>query len=251
MGVLSIFRKIFPGSIAGPATDEEPSRAYDLWSADYDDQPDNLVLALDAEIFCDLLQKVPARDRVIADIGCGTGRHWKTILENQPKSLTGYDTSDGMLQTLQKKFPSAITFKSHENFLPQLQTASVDLVISTLTIAHIENINEAFGEWNRILKKGGYLIITDFHPSALASGAKRTFAHGKKIRSVKSFVHPLDQLIKTTTEMDWKTVELHERFIDESVKHYYEKQNASALYEKFKGTPIIFGLLLNKADGIS
>ena len=68
---------------------------------------------------------------------------------------------------------------------------------------------------------------------------------------MKSFVHPLDQLIKTTTEMDWKTVELHERFIDESVKHYYEKQNASALYEKFKGTPIIFGLLLNKADGIS
>src|ERR1700730_3183828 len=142
MGVLSIFRKIFPGSITGTATDEEPGTAYDLWSAEYDDQPDNLMLALDAEIFYDLFQMVPSPDQVIADIGCGTGRHWKTILRNQPRSLTGFDASDGMLQMLKKKFPAAITFKSNENILPQVQTASVDLVISTLTIAHIENIDE-------------------------------------------------------------------------------------------------------------
>ena len=251
MGVFSIFRKIFPGSAAEIGLDTDPETAYDLWSARYDNQPDNLMLLLDGEIFGNLLNKIPARNAVIVDIGCGTGRHWKRILENNPKSLTGYDVSEGMLQKLRKKFPAAITYKPVGNLLPQLETGSCDVIVSTLTIAHIENLQEALHEWNRILRKGGHMIITDFHPDALAKGGKRTFKQGVVLKSIKNYIHPLDELMRTTAQMRLKTVELKERFIDESVKHFYEKQNAKAVFEKFKGTPIIFGLLLNKSDDLS
>src|SRR5438045_907832 len=74
--------------------------AYDLWSENYDDQPGNLMLDFDEEIFTMLLDKVDIKDRLVADMGCGTGRHWKKILNKKPGSLTGYDVSEGMLAKL-------------------------------------------------------------------------------------------------------------------------------------------------------
>jgi hypothetical protein len=40
-----------------------------------------------------------------------------------------------------------------------------------------------------------------------------------------------------------------ERIIDDSVKEYYETQNALPLFEAFRNIPIIYGIHLKKADG--
>ena len=39
---------------------------------------------------------------------------------------------------------------------------------------------------------------------------------------------------------------LIEKRIDESAKPFYEAQNAMNVYEKWKGTPVIYGMLLKK-----
>jgi hypothetical protein len=38
-----------------------------------------------------------------------------------------------------------------------------------------------------------------------------------------------------------------ELYINESVKHYYRHQNALAVYEKFKGFPVIYGMHFRRA----
>ena len=53
----------------------------------------------------------------------------------------------------------------------QLKNESCDCIISTLTIAHIQNAEEAITEWNRVLKPGGQMIITDYHP--VGTGERR------------------------------------------------------------------------------
>jgi len=151
---------------------------------------------------------------------------------------------------LQLKFPVAQTYLLINDELSQLQNESCDIVISTLTIAHIKNANAAIAEWNRVLKPGGHMIITDYHPLALQKGAKRTFKHNNKTVAVKNYVHTLENLKEITRQLDLQECRLIERKIDESAKPFYEKQNALDVYEKWNGIAIIYGMCLKKPNAV-
>ena len=239
-------KKIFFSS----GNEKEAIEAYNLWSTSYDHQPGNLMLDLDEEIFSDLLSPIHLKNKVVADIGCGTGRHWPKILSQSPAQLTGCDVSEGMLRELNQKFPQARTIQITDNFLSCFADKSCDLIISTLTIAHIENIREVLEAWSRVLKNNSDLIITDFHPSALSSGGKRTFQHKHSQIAIRNFVHSIDTIKDILFEQGFKVIREEERLVDESVKHYYEKQNALHVFEKFKGMPIIYGIHLRRSNGI-
>lgn len=224
----------------------EPEKAYDLWSANYDNQPGNLMLDLDEIIFSDLIKSVDLENKVIADIGCGTGRHWQKIFAENPSRLIGFDISDAMLIRLKRKFPDAETYKIAGNFLTAVLDSSVDLVISTLTIAHIEHIEDALTSWARILRYNGDLIITDFHPSIIANGGKRSFNHEGRSLSVRNYPHGIQKLKDILKDAGFILVREEERRVDAQVRSYYETKNAIPVYNRFLGMPVIFGLHLRK-----
>jgi len=225
-----------------------PDVAFDLWATDYDLQPDNMMLAWDEEIFSNLINNMDLRNKIIADIGCGTGRHWNKILKRKPKRLIGFDVSEGMLKMLKEKFPMAETHHLKNDQLKELENESCDIIFSTLTIAHIQNAEKALQEWNRILRSGGEIIITDFHPTALAKGGKRTFNHNGKTIAVKNYVHSIDKLKAIARQLHWEVLRLIEKSIDISARPFYEKQNALQVYESWKGMPIIYGIHLKKSN---
>ena len=72
-----------------------------------------------------------------------------------------------MLNKLHYKYPEAETYLLQENNLKESKDGSCDIIISTLVVAHIQNLENAFIEWSRILKNNGEIIITDFHPLTL------------------------------------------------------------------------------------
>jgi ubiquinone/menaquinone biosynthesis C-methylase UbiE len=199
-------------AIASPVNEKDVVEAYDLWAANYDSQPGNLMLDLDEFLFNNLLGNVDIDNKNIADIGCGTGRHWPKIFDEKPASVTGFDVSPGMLEKLKLKFPGAQTEVITDNLFSKIEDQAFGVIISTLTVAHIENIEEALRAWCRILSSKGDLIITDFHPEILAVGGKRTFNHQNS-----------------------------------RIAHYYRQQNALAVYEKFKGFPVIYGMHFRRA----
>ena len=80
---------LFPSAIK----EKDSVEAYDIWSKNYDEQPDNLMLDLDEAVFTKLLASLPIQNKKVADIGCGTGRHWQKILNLRPAKLTGFDVS--------------------------------------------------------------------------------------------------------------------------------------------------------------
>jgi ubiquinone/menaquinone biosynthesis C-methylase UbiE len=246
---LSALKKLVTRS-NGFSIEKDPTQAYDLWAGNYDNQPGNLMLDLDEIIFSDLFNDVNAKDKFVADIGCGTGRHWEKIYTKQPAQLTGFDISEGMLSVLKQKFPQSVTSCITDNLFKDVPNDSFDLIISTLTIAHIENINEAINNWCRILKNTGEIIITDFHPELLAKGGRRSFTHDEKYFYVTNYIHSLEK-IKTIFYKNGFTVEREEeRFVDDTVKEYYTKQNALHVFEKFKGMPVIYGIHLKRNNGI-
>ncbi len=226
----------------------EVEDAYNIWASGYDDQPDNLMFALDETLFTELITNVDFHNKIIADIGCGTGRHWKKIYEKHPAKIIGYDVSEGMLKVLKEKFPDAETQQLKSNHLEGLGNNSCDILISTLAIAHIKDIEDAFAEWDGVLKKDGHIIITDYHPDALSKGGNRTFRHNGKMIAVKNYIHPIEKIKDIAFKWGFKFNAFIEKTIDEQVKHYYGKQNALKVYEQFKGTQIIYGAHLTRTD---
>lgn len=241
----SVLRMIF-GSKSSEPVEKAVGPAYDLWSASYDHQPGNLVFDMDEDLFCRFLARIDIKDKVVADIGCGTGRHWPSIFARSPSSLQGFDVSDGMLSRLKRKFPGADVVKIGEDGIPALDETSVDLVVSTLALGHIAEPEPALKAWCAALKRGGALILTDFHPEALIRGAKRTFVYRHKPVHVRSYVHPVAMVEGMLKENGLATEEKAEHLVDRSVRHYYEQKNALAVYEKFRGIPMVYGMICKK-----
>ncbi|MDN5289489.1 MAG: Ubiquinone/menaquinone biosynthesis C-methylase UbiE [Mucilaginibacter sp.] len=245
--MLATIKNYLQRRISAPAvTEKSVVEAYDLWSADYDKQPDNLMLYLDARLFSLLISQINITGKHIADIGCGTGRHWPTLLSKQPADLTGFDVSGGMLSKLNEKYPEAHTNLITDNLFSDIPDESYDVIISTLTVAHIEDIEEAIQAWSRLLKSDGEIIITDFHPHTLAFGGKRTFKHNNAVLAVHNYVHPIYTIKEVLLKNNFSLLSQEEIKIDESMKPFYTKQNALHVYEKYKGFPVIYGIHLKK-----
>jgi ubiquinone/menaquinone biosynthesis C-methylase UbiE len=245
MPILETLRKLLqPGR--RPETDA--AAAYDIWAREYDNQPDNLMLALDQALCGELLSAIPLAGKTIADVGCGTGRHWAALFSRSPGRVIGYDVSTGMLDRLRSKYPDAETCRLAGASLPGLGNSSCDVVLSTLTIAHIPDLPAALAEWNRVLKPGGDLLITDYHPTALARGGQRTFQEGGRLIAVRNHVYPLSHVLSITGRLGLTEITIREQQVDESMRPWYERQDALPVYRRFLGVPIIFGLHLKKAD---
>ncbi|HSU49900.1 MAG TPA: class I SAM-dependent methyltransferase [Segetibacter sp.] len=233
-----------------PLLQKEPEEGYNLWAKNYDKQPGNLMLDFDEQVFTVLLDKVGVKDKTVADIGCGTGRHWSKIFNRNPASLHGFDVSAGMLLKLKEKFPKAETSLIKDDRFQNVEDGSFDVIISTLTIAHIKNIEQAIQAWARILKPAGELIITDFHPVALASGGKRTFKNKDEVISITNYIHSIGRIKEICFSCGMTTVAEEERVIDEAVKHYYQRQGAMHIYNQFKGVPMLYGIYLKRINGL-
>jgi ubiquinone/menaquinone biosynthesis C-methylase UbiE len=231
-------------------TEKGPVDAYDIWAANYDKQPGNLMLDLDEIVFTRLLAKSIINNKDVADIGCGTGRHWPKVFNHKPKSLTGFDVSAGMLNKLEEKFPDAQTYQVTGDLFTDIPSQSYDTIISTLTVAHIPHIEAALQAWCRILKNNADIIITDFHPSTLAYGGKRTFKHKNTSIAIENYVHLIATIKDVLMKNKFEIVAQEEMEIDESVKHYYTDKNALHVYNSYKGFPIIYGMHLRRQHDI-
>lgn len=246
VSMISALKKLLLKSPVNTIEQLNPVSAYDIWADNYDNQPGNLMLDLDEQVFSGLLNEIDIEDKRVADIGCGTGRHWDKLFKANLLSLTGFDVSAGMLKHLEEKYPQADTYRITDNQFSFIPDNTYDVIVSTLTIAHIENIDEALNAWARIAGEQADIIITDFHPVTLAAGGQRTFEHNKSQIAVENHVHYVFEIEEILLKEGFNTVTLDERIVDENVRSYYTAKNALHVYEKFHGSKIIYGIHLKR-----
>lgn len=220
--------------------------AYNNWAEYYDNEHDNPVLHYDNIILKELISNIKLADKVIFDYGCGTGRIWPLLLDNKPKKIIGCDISQMMLHKLKEKYTNAEVYKLKDSKLSFLNDSTCDIVISTLVIAHIADIEKTFSQWERILKNKSDIIITDFHPKLLAKGGLRTFKKGRDLINIENYTHSIKSIEEKLSHFRFKVSNLIEKKIDINVKPFYERQNALKVYKKFYNTPFIYGMHLSR-----
>lgn len=219
---------------------------YDHWSRSYDAEPGNLMLVLDAALMAELRGALSFEGKTIADVGCGTGRYWLQWYAEGPAALLGFDVSAGMLSQLKQKHPGALVHLIGEDLHLPLAGETCDVIISNLAFAHFPSLEDCFASWDRVAKKGADIFLTDYHPDALGKGATVSFSHEQKTVLVRHYLYPLDKVMAAAAALGWEMVRFAERSIDDSVRHFYESQQALAVFERFKNVKIMYGVHFRK-----
>ena len=103
------------------------------------------------------------REMTAMDYGCGTGLVG-LALAPKLKHLTGVDTSQGMLAVLAEK-AAKLSENNVSTRLLDLALApspeQFDLVICSMALHHIENVDKVLAEFFAALNPDGYLAIAD------------------------------------------------------------------------------------------
>ncbi len=127
------------------------------------------------------------RDKAVLDLACGTGRYAQRLKDRGARLVVGIDLSPEMLAQTDKCIAQFALAD-----LSQLPITNYlfDLVVCGLAIGHAENLPRAIAESARVLKPGGALLYSDFHPLGYLAGWRREFngRNGKRY-AVKHFAH--------------------------------------------------------------
>ncbi len=118
---------------------------------------------------CDLSFEMYAKDTLerIVDVACGTGDmmgFWKKQAQKAGIAvgeLVGVDPSRGMLEVAKEKFPEFSYHTAKATEIP-LENESADILSITYGIRNVVERQEALYEFNRVLKRGGLVVILEF-----------------------------------------------------------------------------------------
>lgn len=101
----------------------------------------------------------------VLDIGCGTGMI--SMLASQSVGeegrVVGVDPSIGMLSTAVANKRVRLPVNGRAECLP-FADASFDFVCMSYALRHVDDLNETFAEYARVLKKDGKLLILEMTP---------------------------------------------------------------------------------------
>jgi ubiquinone/menaquinone biosynthesis C-methylase UbiE len=109
-------------------------------------------------IFKELLFDVELKKKKFLEVGCGLGYFSRKAVSLGAK-VTGIDIGPRLIERCRKKSPNARFIEASVSALP-FNTESFDIVLCTEVIEHVEDQKKAFSETYRVLKKGGYLVLT-------------------------------------------------------------------------------------------
>jgi SAM-dependent methyltransferase len=144
---------------------------YDRWSATYDKTP-NPVVSMDER--CTMIALAPKANERILDAGCGTGRHFAPLQRTGCK-VFGIDFSLGMLRMARRQFPQApLLLVDLQDVLP-FASGYFDAVLCALVGEHLERLYQVFHEMYRVLRPGGRLVFSVYHPEMAAAGIEANF----------------------------------------------------------------------------
>ncbi len=141
----------------------EERRDFDKEAAKWDSNPGRVKLANDV---ADEIIKVckPNKKMDVLDFGCGTGL---ITLRLQPyvKSITGADSSGGMISVLEAKAEQQGISNVHAQMVDFEKGGKVagtyDLVVSSMTVHHVPDTGALFRMWHSLLNPEGRVCFAD------------------------------------------------------------------------------------------
>ncbi len=148
-------------------------------------------------------------DSICADIGCGGGIYLGDMLDMGADKVLGVDISYPTLLRARGREPRAYLVCGDAEAIP-LRDSSIQFLLSTEVIEHLENPEDFIREISRILTPGGIALITcpNWHrkkPMHISTGILRYF--GIKQREYLHTAYTPDELEELSLNAGLKCIE--------------------------------------------
>lgn len=165
-----------------------------------------------------LLDDVAGRD--VLDAGCAAGEHAQWLGERGAR-VVALDASEAMVALARERLGERARVLRADLDAPlPLETASFDLVVSSLTLHYLRDWLPALRELARVLRPGGRLVLSTHHPFAtvvpgeayhavrLVDDAWDGFAAAPV--AVRYYHRPLERMVADLLEAGFALRGLHE-----------------------------------------
>ncbi len=146
-------------------------QGYDRWSTTYDQAPNPLV-AFDRRLTPALLRPRPG-ERIV-DAGCGTGWYLRAT-ESAGSRPVGVDFSRGMLEVARRTSPRVPLIQADLNVGLPLRRERFHALLCALVSEHVTRLPQLFSDFFAVLRPGGRLVFSAFHPDLAAAGVEANF----------------------------------------------------------------------------
>jgi len=212
-----------------------PLESYRLWSQTWESDS-SAIVALESRWLSPWLTGLDSR--VFLDLSCGVGR-WLIHARAQAAMVFGTDLCLEMLIEARKKILLAGRLALADTRNLPFRDACADVALCALSLGHMTPVESAMTELARIVRPGGELIVTDFHPGALAHGWKRTFRSNGELYEVETHPYTTDQLLQCAEQNGLVLQELLEPCFDEPERDIFRAAGKPDLFEQVRGIPAV------------
>lgn len=188
-------------------------KAYDAWAARYDTDR-NRTRDLDATSTIETLSK--HQFKRVLELGCGTGKNTEWLL-NRAECIICLDFSQAMLDIAKEKVANKrVQFKKADLTSEwNIDAQWANLVTSSLTLEHIENLDPIFEQSYRTLAKNGLFFISELHPYKQYDGSGARFESVSGTVHIEVFTHHLTDYINSAGANGFELLETREWFDDQ------------------------------------
>lgn len=196
---------------------------YAIWSATYDSEKNSLIAVEEAHVNA-LLASLHITTAL--DVGTGTGRY-ALKLARRGAAVTAVDFSPEMMQVAQQAarkegLPIDFRHSSIDDDLP-FAFQQFDFLICALALCHVSDLAHAFREFYRVLQPGGYLLISAFHPDAIAFGWHTSFRERHGAYVLPNMPHTRTDYIDTLEQTGFTLLKVIDALVGEIPDDYPSK----------------------------
>jgi ubiquinone/menaquinone biosynthesis C-methylase UbiE len=142
--------------------------AYEHWAPLYPPRPHNPLMRAEQCAMSRLLPEVAGSQAL--DLAAGSGRYSQLLRESRAEHVVALDFCRPMLAQVS----DASRVCGNMLQLP-FRDESFDVVVSGLALGHAADVFSLMSEMARVLRKGGRLLYSDFHPAASQNSMTRSF----------------------------------------------------------------------------
>jgi SAM-dependent methyltransferase len=186
---------------------------YDLWSRSYDEMSNPLV-AMDRRVTMSWL--APRSGERLLDAACGTGAHLAEMARRGSRPV-GIDVSRGMLSVARAKVPHVPLVQANLEAALPLRPASFDGCLCALVGEHIGRLGDLFAGLAAVIRPGGRLVFSTFHPELAAAGVEPNFERDGTEYRMSAARHTLDDYLGAIRAAGFERIECADYAGDEEL----------------------------------
>jgi malonyl-CoA O-methyltransferase len=184
---------------------------------------------------------LPVERGRLLDVGCGPARR---LARAQPSVAVGVDLVPRMLELAATSVPLAA---ADARALP-FRAAAFDSVWCRLMIGHVRELDLVYAELGRVCRRGGTVLVTDFHPDAVAAGHRRTFTdESDHTREIEHYVHSPRAHEESARRVALELVASCDGHVSPSIRSFYEEAGQLDRYERQLGLSLVIAFVFRVA----